>query len=268
MVQGSREVFDIGAKSVADMTNSMAEINMAFQKINKIVRSIDEIAFETNLLSLNASLEASDAGVNGKRFSVVADEVRLLSEKASEAAQETVQLMEGANKRIQGGNEIANNLKESFDNVETSATKVANLVADIKSASNEQALGCEHVSRALTQLDQSTQGNAASAQEASSSAEELASQAHQIREIVSQLNLLVRGHKTRNDSNKSNGSHKLYGQNVRTKARTMKVKNQGARAQEMMELSKVGKGVAEIAEGSISNSGVASTDHDDDFKSF
>ena len=252
-VQESRVVFDAGANRVQEMTQSMAEINVAFQKINKIVRSIDEIAFETNLLSLNASLEASDAGINGKRFSVVADEVRLLSEKASEAAHETVNLIEGANSRVQTGNEIATALKESFDDVENGAAKIANLVAEIKSGSNEQAQGCEHVSRALMQLDQSTQDNASAAEQASSAAEELAAQADQIREIVAQLNELIRGKNTVGKLYNPNGFQGGSQPTVRRKTRTVKLKAGPSVAQEVSQLSEVGRGVTALADENISS---------------
>ena len=266
-VQESREVFDAGAKSVINMTNSMAEINIAFQKINKIVRSIDEIAFETNLLSLNASLEASDAGVNGKRFSVVAEEVRLLSEKASEAAHETVQLIEGANQRIQSGNEIATSLKNSFSEVEEGATNIANLVGEIRAASSEQAQGCQHVNRALAHLDQSTQGNAASAQQASASAEELAAQANHMREIVAQLNELISGKpEILSNPHKSNGFQNFDHRIATSKSPTRKMKIPPSPIKEVAELSKVGQGVSELADNSIASS--TGPSNDQDFKSF
>ena len=193
IVQESRKTVDTGATDIESVSKSMAEIKSAFDRINKIVRSIEEIAFQTKLLSLNAALEAAGAGDAGKRFSVVADEVRNLSHRAAEAAREAVQLITHANDRVRSGVEIAESLGESFDDIERSSMRITGLVAEIEAASKEQAQGCDQVNRAMLQLDQATQTNASTAEETSAAAETLGSQAAQMREIVASLTTLIGG---------------------------------------------------------------------------
>ena len=198
MVQDARTTVDAGARNVEGMTGSMAEIKLAFDKINKIVRSIEEISFQTKLLSLNAALEAAGAGESGKRFSVVADEVRNLSNRAADAAREAVQLITDANHRVLSGVEIAESLGGSFSEIEKNSMRITGLVAEIEAASKEQAQGCDQVNRAMLQLDQATQANASTAEQTSAAAETLGAQADQMREIVASLTRLTGGSKTGN----------------------------------------------------------------------
>ena len=193
VVQDSRTTVDSGAESIEKMSESMAEIKLAFEKVNKIVRAIEEIAFQTKLLSLNAALESAGAGEAGKRFSVVADEVRNLSNRAAEAARDAVQLITDANERISSGVEVAQSVNEGFDDIHNSSMKVTGLVAEIQAASTEQAQGCDQVNRAMVQLDQATQANASTAEETSAAAQTLSAQADQMREIVSSLTSLIGG---------------------------------------------------------------------------
>ena len=212
VVQDSRGTVDSGAESIEKMTGSMAEIKLAFEKVNKIVRAIEEIAFQTKLLSLNAALESAGAGEAGKRFSVVADEVRNLSNRAAEAAREAVQLITDANERIGSGVEIAQAVNEGFDEIHNSSLKVTGLVAEIQAASTEQAQGCDQVNRAMVQLDQATQANASTAEETSAAAETLSAQADQMREIVASLTSLIGGlHEQSSNFSSGSGNGQSYG---------------------------------------------------------
>ena len=207
MVQEARTTVKAGARNVENMTASMAEIKVSFEKINKIVRSIEEISFQTKLLSLNAALEAAGAGESGKRFSVVADEVRNLSNRAAEAAREAVQLITSGNERVLSGVNIAESLGESFSEIEKSTLRITGLVAEIDAASKEQAQGCDQVNSAMVQLDQATQSNASTAEEASAAAETLASQAGQMRQIVASLTTLIGGSGARDGGPSYQGGH-------------------------------------------------------------
>ncbi len=179
--------------SMGQLRASMHEISAASQETSKIVKTIDEIAFQTNLLALNAAVEAARAGEAGAGFAVVADEVRNLAMRASEAAKNTSNLIEGTVKKVKDGAELTTKTNQAFDQVSGSTAKVAELLAEISTASNEQAVGIEQVNKAVSEMDKVTQQNAAGAEEAASAAEELNAQAEAMRSIVDELAAIVEG---------------------------------------------------------------------------
>ncbi|MHC4885917.1 MAG: methyl-accepting chemotaxis protein, partial [Planctomycetota bacterium] len=182
-----------GSKAVSNMASAMGEISESSDEIGKIIKTIEEIAFQTNLLALNAAVEAARAGDAGKGFAVVADEVRNLAQRSAEAARNTADLIEGTVTRVKNGTEIVSGLTTSFSAVEESAGRVAGLVAEITTASNEQAQGVDQVNTAVAQMDKVTQQNAANAEESASASEELNAQADQLNAIVAELAALVEG---------------------------------------------------------------------------
>jgi len=169
------------------MAGSMNRIKGQGEEVGKIVKTIDEIAFQTNLLALNAAVEAARAGEAGAGFAVVADEVRNLAQRAAEAAKNTSSLIEETIKNIKEGHELVTQTQGAFQDVATSANKVAELVGEIAEASKEQAQGISQINTAVTEMDKSVQNNAASAEESASAAEELGSQAQSLKDMVTEL---------------------------------------------------------------------------------
>ena len=192
----AKSIVDKAGASMKQMSDSMAAISSAGQEIGKIIKTIDEIAFQTNLLALNAAVEAARAGEAGAGFAVVSDEVRNLAQRAAEAARNTASLIEGTITRINQGNELVSTTDEAFIEVTTSSNKVAELIGEIAAASTEQAQGIDQINLAVSQMDQVTQKNAASAEESASASEELNAQSASMLDIVGELITLVGGSAT------------------------------------------------------------------------
>lgn len=178
---------DNGNTSMQEMIGAMGDISSSGQDIAKIIKVIDEIAFQTNLLALNAAVEAARAGQHGKGFAVVAEEVRNLAARSAKAASETAELIEGSVKKAQNGVTIADRTAAGFTEIVESIVKVTDLVSEIAASSTEQAQGIQQVTIGLSQIDQVTQQNTASAEEGAAAAEELSSQADQLRQMLSKF---------------------------------------------------------------------------------
>jgi methyl-accepting chemotaxis protein/carbonic anhydrase/CHASE3 domain sensor protein len=176
----AREAAGEGDKSMVQLNEAMTGINESSGKIGKIIKVIEEIAFQTNLLALNAAVEAARAGEHGKGFAVVADEVRNLAQRAAQAAKETTGLIEDAVNRARQGTQVAGDVGKSLATIVGQATKVSDLISAISNASDEQAQGVEQVNTAVSQMDKVTQQNASGAEESASASEELAAQAEAV----------------------------------------------------------------------------------------
>jgi methyl-accepting chemotaxis protein len=179
--------------AMIELTGSMKEITTASEETAKIIKTIDEIAFQTNLLALNAAVEAARAGEAGAGFAVVADEVRNLAMRASDAARNTANLIEGSVKKIEAGSDIVAKTNEAFSKVAAGAKKVGELVGEIAAASNEQSQGVEQINKAVIEMDKVVQKNAASAEESASAAQEMNDQAERMKEFVGELAAVVGG---------------------------------------------------------------------------
>jgi len=156
-------------QSMERLSGAMQNMTASSTKIAGIVSTIDEIAFQTNLLALNAAVEAARAGEAGAGFSVVADEVRNLAMRAADAARATSELIDETVKTIQEGNTLVDTTTDGFKQVVSNASKVASFMSEIASASQEQTNGIRQLNEAVTEMDRSTQQNAATAQQLSAS---------------------------------------------------------------------------------------------------
>jgi methyl-accepting chemotaxis protein len=176
-----------GNTQMKELVTAMNDINNSADEIKKIVKVIDDIAFQTNLLALNANVEAARAGKYGKGFAVVAEEVRNLAGRSAESVQETTAMVEDAIKNIENGNTLVESTATQLTEIMESASKAADLVEEIATASREQTQGLDQINQGLGQVDQVTQSNTANAEESASAAEELAGQAEQLKSVVAQF---------------------------------------------------------------------------------
>jgi len=193
LMKDSYRVVEKANGAMRELARSMEEISAASEQTFTIIKNIDEIAFQTNLLALNAAVEAARAGEAGAGFAVVADEVRSLAMRAALAAKNTAGLIESIVTRIKSEVEVVAQTHAAFGEVRKSSAKVLDLVAEITSASSEQALGIKELNHAVAEMDGIMQQNAATAEESAAASAELNSQAAHMRGFVDAMMALVRG---------------------------------------------------------------------------
>jgi methyl-accepting chemotaxis protein len=182
---------------VAKAVDAMARIEDSSRKISDIIGVIDEIARQTNLLALNAAVEAARAGDAGRGFAVVASEVRSLAQRSSQAAKDIKVLITNSSSQVQEGVGLVNQAGTSLSEILASIKQVADIVADIASASREQSTGIEEINKALTQMDEVTQQNSALVEENAASAKTLEHQSAAMNEKVAFFQLDEHaGHRT------------------------------------------------------------------------
>ncbi|MFW2377964.1 methyl-accepting chemotaxis protein [Aliarcobacter butzleri] len=152
------------AKSGEELANqtveSMQEINSQITSINEAITVIDQIAFQTNILSLNAAVEAATAGEAGKGFAVVAAEVRNLATRSAEAAREIKEIVESATSKANDGKVIATQMINGYTELNKDIMETIELIKNFENSSKEQLLGIEQINNAVSILDQKTQENA------------------------------------------------------------------------------------------------------------
>ncbi len=196
MAAQARDAAEAGSEAMGRMSEAIGRIKHSSDETAKILKTIDEIAFQTNLLALNAAVEAARAGEAGKGFAVVAEEVRNLAQRSAEAAKNTAALIEHSQQEADQGVNASTQVGEILNRIVGAAKNVADLLAEVAAATNEQAQGIQQINQAVNQMDHVTQSNAASAEEAASASEELSAQAREMSEMVQVLVDMVGGQAT------------------------------------------------------------------------
>jgi aerotaxis receptor len=174
-----------GGQSVAEVRATMGDLSSSANKIVDIIAMIDGIAFQTNILALNAAVEAARAGTEGRGFAVVAAEVRSLAQRSAAAAKEIKLLIDDSVGKVELGNRLVANAGLTMTEIVQSIQRVAGLMNEIASASQEQSSGIEQVNQAVTDMDAGTQQNAALVEQAAAAAASLEEQAVQLSRAVS-----------------------------------------------------------------------------------
>ncbi len=176
-------------QQMEEMVSAMDSINHASSEIEKIIQNIDSISFQTNILALNASIEAARAGAAGKGFAVVADEVRNLASKSAENAKNTAVLIADALASIQNGTKIVDETKLSLLQVITNAEKTSEIIQHISTESVSQAEAVAQVNIGFEQISAVVQNNSATAQESAAASQELTDQAQLLKNSIKKFNL-------------------------------------------------------------------------------
>ncbi|SFL73245.1 methyl-accepting chemotaxis protein [Rugamonas rubra] len=174
-----------GGAVVAQVVQTMGSIKDSSRKIADIIGVIDGIAFQTNILALNAAVEAARAGEQGRGFAVVAAEVRGLAQRSATAAKEIKGLIDDSVAKVDGGGALVDEAGQTMDLIVTSVKQVADIMAEITSASQEQSLGIEQVNQAIAQMDEMTQQNAALVEQAAAAAQSMLDEAGTLSRSVS-----------------------------------------------------------------------------------
>ncbi|KGC79879.1 methyl-accepting chemotaxis (MCP) signaling domain protein [Burkholderia pseudomallei] len=185
LANNASEIARKGNDVVSRVIGTMGEINDSSRKIADIIGVIDGIAFQTNILALNAAVEAARAGEQGRGFAVVAGEVRSLAQRSATAAKEIKQLIDASVERVNNGSALVGQAGETMTEILQAVRRVTDIMGEIAAASEEQSSGISQVGRAVTQMDEMTQQNAALVEEAAAAASSLQEQAARLRESVS-----------------------------------------------------------------------------------
>ncbi len=185
----ARQSAEKGGMVVTSAIAAMNEINQSSKQVADIISVIDDIAFQTNLLALNAAVEAARAGDQGRGFAVVAAEVRNLAQRSASSAKEIKALIEDSVSKVTQGTRLVENSGDTLNEIIERVNKVTEIVAEIAAASEEQSCGIEEVNKAIIQLDELTQQNAAMVEEATASSQAQADLAGKLHELVKQYRI-------------------------------------------------------------------------------
>jgi methyl-accepting chemotaxis protein len=180
----TRAQADVGGTAVTRAVQAMEAITASSRRIEDIIGVIDEIAFQTNLLALNAAVEAARAGEQGRGFAVVASEVRQLAQRSAQAAREIKGLIGDSVEKVGTGSKLVTDSGKALSDIMSGVRKVTDIVAEIAAATHEQSAGIDQINTAVTNLDGTTQRNAALFEETVAAAKSMQHQAQELRAVV------------------------------------------------------------------------------------
>ena len=193
LAREAKKFAETSTNEMHNMMDSMKELQLSSREIAKIIKVIDEIAFQTNILSLNAAVEAARAGDVGKGFAVVAEEVRHLAQRSAQAAKDTTAIIESNVHLSETGAKVAEAVKGSIESIDIQSRKVSELLDEILVATNEQASGVAQINKAVSQMEVVLNSSANTADSCASASEQLTDEAHNVNRTVSSLSTLVNG---------------------------------------------------------------------------
>ena len=182
-----------GMREMKEMVRAMDELKESSDRVGKIVKTIDDIAFQTNLLAINATVEAARAGGDaGRSFSVVAEEVRSLAQKSSTAVSDTTQIIEKNISLTNSGMNVSRNVSESLNEITEKTEQLNKLISEINAASEEQASGIKQINIAVSQMEKVTQENAAAAEENAASSNSMKDEINSLGDAVTIAQGIIR----------------------------------------------------------------------------
>lgn len=193
LAKQSKEYAGRSNQEMQKMMAAMNDLKKSSGEIAKIIKVIDEIAFQTNILSLNAAVEAARAGDAGKGFAVVAEEVRSLAQRSAQAAKSTAEIIESNISMSENGAKIAQEVQESISEIDLQSKKVSDLLDEISVATDEQAQGITQINQAISQMEMVLASNASTAEESASASKALFDQTVNMNEIIAELEAVVNG---------------------------------------------------------------------------
>ncbi len=189
LAASSREQAEKGGAVIKSAIDAMTAISTSSRKVSDIIGVIDEIAFQTNLLALNAAVEAARAGDQGRGFAVVASEVRSLAQRSASAAKEIKTLINDSSDKVKEGAMLVSESGRTLEEIVASSKKVGDIISEIAAAGEEQTQGIEQVNKAVTQMDEMTQQNAALVEQAAAAGESLDEQGKYLEHLMAFFNI-------------------------------------------------------------------------------
>ncbi len=183
------EEANVSSRRMQEMLDAMSDISASAGEIGDIIKAIEEIAFQTNILAVNAAVEAAHAGTAGKGFAVVADEIRSLAGKSAASAKTTAALIERSLEAVKNGTKIADETAQSLESVVRGVQDASAAIQTITAASRQQSSSIRQVTHGIDQISGVVQTNSATAEESAAASEELSGQSQLLKIMVDRFRL-------------------------------------------------------------------------------